>query len=103
MIRRPPRSTLFPYTTLFRSGEQRHVWVRVPHDREDERLRLHRLRGALNGAADRVSRDHSECPLPRIVPISPQSIPKQMAKGYWITFYHSMWDPARLAEYGALA
>src|SRR3712207_8296814 len=25
MIRRPPRSTLFPYTTLFRSGDQRHV------------------------------------------------------------------------------
>src|SRR3712207_7571520 len=26
MIRRPPRSTLFPYTTLFRSaGEQRNV------------------------------------------------------------------------------
>src|SRR3712207_7976105 len=24
MIRRPPRSTLFPYTTLFRSGYQRH-------------------------------------------------------------------------------
>src|SRR5690348_17563152 len=23
MIRRPPRSTLFPYTTLFRSAEQR--------------------------------------------------------------------------------
>src|SRR3712207_8249083 len=25
MIRRPPRSTLFPYTTLFRSGEAAHV------------------------------------------------------------------------------
>src|SRR2546425_4033380 len=25
MIRRPPRSTLFPYTTLFRSGD-RHYW-----------------------------------------------------------------------------
>src|SRR5256885_13978339 len=25
MIRRPPRSTLFPYTTLFRSQMQRHV------------------------------------------------------------------------------
>src|SRR2546422_1604787 len=25
MIRRPPRSTLFPYTTLFRSVEVRHV------------------------------------------------------------------------------
>src|SRR5688572_32131670 len=24
MLRRPPRSTLFPYTTLFRSGRQRH-------------------------------------------------------------------------------
>src|SRR5256886_6869176 len=29
MIRRPPRSTLFPYTTLFRSAElQRHFFVR---------------------------------------------------------------------------
>src|SRR3712207_7779567 len=27
MIRRPPRSTLFPYTTLFRSGHT--VWVVV--------------------------------------------------------------------------
>src|SRR2546430_11129161 len=25
MIRRPPRSTLFPYTTLFRSWEYRHA------------------------------------------------------------------------------
>src|SRR5258708_21591234 len=25
MIRRPPRSTLFPYTTLFRSGRQKSV------------------------------------------------------------------------------
>src|SRR2546430_12767683 len=26
MIRRPPRSTLFPYTTLFRSPDQRRKW-----------------------------------------------------------------------------
>src|SRR2546426_11598741 len=25
MIRRPPRSTLFPYTTLFRSGEEQRI------------------------------------------------------------------------------
>src|SRR2546430_15786043 len=25
MIRRPPRSTLFPYTTLFRSGQEPHL------------------------------------------------------------------------------
>src|SRR5260370_9079988 len=35
MIRRPPRSTLFPYTTLFRSGPREHqpgVWPpRVGH------------------------------------------------------------------------
>src|SRR5689334_24781222 len=27
MTRRPPRSTLFPYTTLFRSGEERRTAV----------------------------------------------------------------------------
>src|SRR5260370_31233118 len=30
MIRRPPRSTLFPYTTLFRSGPKSRVWRRGP-------------------------------------------------------------------------
>src|SRR2546426_9072122 len=33
MIRRPPRSTLFPYTTLFRScrlGREQHARRRVP-------------------------------------------------------------------------
>src|SRR2546430_7768799 len=29
MIRRPPRSTLFPYTTLFRSRNRRRVPVRA--------------------------------------------------------------------------
>src|SRR3712207_1630760 len=29
MIRRPPRSTLFPYTTLFRSGPDEGAWVGV--------------------------------------------------------------------------
>src|SRR5687768_17679098 len=32
MIRRPPRSTLFPYTTLFRSdGIQQHTECKDPH------------------------------------------------------------------------
>src|SRR2546422_1643092 len=30
MIRRPPRSTLFPYTTLFRSGLQLNPIIAVP-------------------------------------------------------------------------
>src|SRR3712207_7990385 len=33
MIRRPPRSTLFPYTTLFRSLHHREVGVVVDVDR----------------------------------------------------------------------
>src|SRR5438552_10614100 len=31
MLRRPPRSTLFPYTTLFRSGRQARDSRGVPH------------------------------------------------------------------------
>src|SRR5260370_32225194 len=31
MIRRPPRSTLFPYTTLFRSGQKRRLANLSPH------------------------------------------------------------------------
>src|SRR2546427_6727331 len=30
MIRRPPRSTLFPYTPLFRSREERNEFLRRP-------------------------------------------------------------------------
>src|SRR3712207_6919023 len=34
MIRRPPRSTLFPYTTLFRSlGANNHSWLATTKDR----------------------------------------------------------------------
>src|SRR5690349_22558945 len=35
MIRRPPRSTLFPYTTLFRSGRD----VQCPDEEQGERAR----------------------------------------------------------------
>src|SRR5256885_9830176 len=45
MIRRPPRSTLFPYTTLFRSGEhakqpaaqRRRAGSKRPHPCQDEK------------------------------------------------------------------
>src|SRR5256885_7097799 len=47
MIRRPPRSTLFPYTTLFRSPHPRG------HDHETER----------NGQHQPVSQDAEEQPI----------------------------------------
>src|SRR2546430_9849133 len=42
MIRRPPRSTLFPYTTLFRSGGPAAVRL---HHRRALRRPVHRHRG----------------------------------------------------------
>src|SRR3989475_13181443 len=52
MIRRPPRSTLFPYTTLFRSGEAvgppetASVRAPTPHRRQPEAPRPRRLQTA---------------------------------------------------------
>src|SRR2546426_7321157 len=43
MIRRPPRSTLFPYTTLFRSIALRHGAAVDPRERAAHAR--HRLRG----------------------------------------------------------
>src|SRR2546430_11992067 len=40
MIRRPPRSTLFPYTTLFRSVVAHHVQLGHPGPREVDLARV---------------------------------------------------------------
>src|SRR2546425_6025627 len=50
MIRRPPRSTLFPYTTLFRS---RFAWIdaRFSTGRFDAKLRYRRAGGAARSFA----------------------------------------------------
>src|SRR5437867_8118287 len=46
MIRRPPRSTLFPYTTLFRSGDPaQHVPGADPAPRQLGMLHLRRAGG----------------------------------------------------------
>src|SRR3712207_6886954 len=55
MIRRPPRSTLFPYTTLFRSTSDPPVRARGPGLARDEpRLGDRRSRGG--GAPQRTCR-----------------------------------------------
>src|SRR5687767_15211607 len=53
MIRRPPRSTLFPYTTLFRSAELER-WAEDLAGGHDDRLLGPRLRLAL--ASNRLER-----------------------------------------------
>src|SRR5207244_10661598 len=61
--RRPPKSTLFPYTTLFRSGRQRSEQpadelegLRRPHPHADVEERDHQRRGDDAFAADREDR-----------------------------------------------
>src|SRR3712207_8194839 len=54
MIRRPPRSTLFPYTTLFRSvGHGQHGGRRVHGGRPHERRPRRKLDPVLERAASR--------------------------------------------------
>src|SRR2546426_3700849 len=61
MIRRPPRSTLFPYTTLFRSpqaGEQENVEQNVQQAAEENRSH-HGKRAFVNQQADARSEEHT--------------------------------------------
>src|SRR5436309_12400886 len=62
MIRRPPRSTLFPYTTLFRSSRQDHPDRRRP-DQGGEGRRLGHIRSPREGqgVADRKSTRLNSC------------------------------------------
>src|SRR5258708_18833244 len=70
MIRRPPRSTLFPYTTLFRSAApdraRRQIWVETVQSRPlvevvDRRRRelIEELIDVARLAVDRRSEEHT--------------------------------------------
>src|SRR2546427_1372912 len=67
MIRRPPRSTLFPYTTLFRSGRRARTGgagdgVRRPAAGQGRAERRGRLpaREALDRKSTRLNSSHSQ-------------------------------------------
>src|SRR2546421_9713532 len=67
MIRRPPRSTLFPYTTLFRSGSLRGYlfgigrkraaewWRKRARSPEEQSERRDRKSTRLNSSHDQIS------------------------------------------------
>src|SRR2546427_7001247 len=61
MIRRPPRSTLFPYTTLFRSILLVHDQPTVPESLQDE-LVHHEIKSRPRRYPEqrRESRDHTD-------------------------------------------
>src|SRR3989440_4148133 len=72
MIRRPPRSTLFPYTTLFRSGDGRGEGRLRPVHLDI--ARLDRQPAALGHRVPRVDGEVDEhlLDLPRVDPYGPQ-------------------------------
>src|SRR5256885_4933325 len=55
MIRRPPRSTLFPYTTLFRSLLLMRIGHPCGHDSREGSLCLHLVIPAVHEMKDRKS------------------------------------------------
>src|SRR2546421_9121912 len=66
MIRRPPRSTLFPYTTLFRSSTQptvfrcwRVTWRRAAMSTSSRGLENTRRRPSLSTTSARRSEEHT--------------------------------------------
>src|SRR5256885_8855454 len=62
MIRRPPRSTLFPYTTLFRST------ATVPARQRKRGKRIERIACA-GGQANLISTTGRSCTFPSLLPI----------------------------------
>src|SRR5687768_17628259 len=64
MIRRPPRSTLFPYTTLFRSrNHPRHFYDGRPSNRAHEFAALRESRRSEEHTSELQSRLHLVCRL----------------------------------------
>src|SRR5688572_32735870 len=57
MIRRPPRSTLFPYTTLFRSNDG--IWHQYDLERWCKALRLHQAVLEVEGVPSARSEEHT--------------------------------------------
>src|SRR2546421_9410207 len=60
MIRRPPRSTLFPYTTLFRSDDGRDGPARFSERRGAEQMRHQRAERPVDRKSTRLNSNHDQ-------------------------------------------
>src|SRR2546426_5622920 len=63
MIRRPPRSTLFPYTTLFRSEERVRPHPGRPHEKGDQEEEQRRAASEHQRSEEHTSELQSPCNL----------------------------------------
>src|SRR5262245_62622797 len=82
MIRRPPRSTLFPYTTLFRSGDRRARGLLPGRDRgpQSDRLPARRRPRSEEHTSELQSLRHLVCRL---------LLEKKKRRGTTSTYHHS--------------
>src|SRR5438270_8046739 len=96
MLRRPPRSTLFPYTTLFRS--QRRLFVRPDeevHDPQEqdgiaeERQRLDRKSTRLNSSHSQISYAVFCLKKKKKTTVTTTDIPRFLIRGSQLTVIHS--------------
>src|SRR5256885_10094396 len=98
MIRRPPRSTLFPYTTLFRSGMEVHPGELRHHDvaqddvealaRCDARQRLTRARH--DRSEEHTSELQSPCNLVCRLLLEKKKILYSQADKQQLRIYHQL-------------
>src|SRR3712207_7950161 len=98
MIRRPPRSTLFPYTTLSRSGDglqpvEHHRRVRAtgqPEPGPQGRLRRGRRAPAWRALADRRSEEHTSELQSRQYLVCRLLLEKKKTKRIYLTAIHTV-------------
>src|SRR2546427_10532494 len=84
MIRRPPRSTLFPYTTLFRSGSESKVFA-----------------GTINGASGieiEVTKKSSDSALARVVKMVSEAETLKSPTQRFTEKFEKVFVPARSEE-----
>src|SRR3989454_625565 len=88
MIRRPPRSTLFPYTTLFRSLASREREIRQRRARRSQQRRSDapgelRLRAQLHAGLPRPRRPREQAAQRKqvvVLPLVPHAVPPEAAE-----------------------
>ena len=121
MIRRPPRSTLFPYTTLFRSVAPRHVGssqtrarTRVPcigrqilnhcatrEARLDLSLMMQKHSGSCHASGSTLSAETSCSPSVEIVWLLDKwevmAQPERRAQGAWESSCTGQWTQAHIS------
>src|SRR5438477_12086014 len=101
MIRRPPRSTLFPYTTLFRSLPEKpdleifsqvHEWL----DSMDQRVMVHQLRHLLQMTALNASETGLRALIQRHLRKPDKSNPDRDKIDFLLVQYFALCAPAKI-------